>query len=653
LFGYGSVAVKLLLLSSVLLLLSGCQSMSKPQTASDNQFSRLQQQLPLAAELPPYAELYQSYLQSPAVHQTGAAWQQLEQQLEQRPDACAKLPWQQQLADNFWTLSFYQTALSCLESAPSTENPGQSQDSAAFVQQLKGYQSYLLQGILASGNGKAAYSAYQINSYRDAHALVRQLGMQTIDYYAELSASDNALYYVIQVYDGTDDRFKALYFQNMPYLHAIDQVDYPFIGLMENWKKQLFADPDNPMLVLLHAVDAEQQQQYDTALQLYQRAIAADSLQARVGLAELCYQTKLPLPAKQCLDELTEAADRDYLPALQLLSFLHHSGEFGPPKAQKLTQLRQLINDRAGPGQAELQLSRYFFNKKFRQQDRAQGERWLKAAAATGQPEASAFWLLYQQEQQHLDNAATTAALQQLADQGNSVAAYLYVSQQFQQQTQLSQPQQLEKYLLQSSQNWHPEAFYLLGMAYLEGNFTSAEPGKAVQYLRLSASRFYPRAMLQLGNLYKTGEGLPKNLPLAHHWYLLCSKQGHPACAYQAGVMFDDGEGVSQNHQNAYRFYRFAASKDYTPAQNRLALLYLLGLGVEKNSTEAIKLLQKAAANGSVTANYYLGLLYFEGKEVPQDYPKAKQYFQLAEQHPAAKPYLKNWLQLTQPKPQP
>lgn len=640
------------LLLSLVLLLSGCQSISTPQTASDNQFSRLQQQLPAATDLPPYAELYQSYLQSPAVHQTGAAWQQLELQLEQAAGACRSLPWQQSLPANFWTLSFYQAALSCLDVAASTEDSDQNQETAAFVQQLKDYQSYLLQGILASGNGKAPYSAYQVNSYRDAHALVRQLGMQTIDYYAELSASDNALSYVIQVYDGTDDRFKALYFQNMPYLHAIDQVDYPFIGLMENWKKQLFADPDNPMLVLLHAMDAQQQQQYDIALQLYQQAIAADSLQARVGLAELCYQTKLSLPVQQCLHMLTEAADRDYLPALQLLSFLHHSGEFGQPKAEKLTQLRQLINDRAGPGQAELQLSRYFFNKKFRQQDRVQGELWLKAAAATGQPEASAFWLLYQQEQQ-LDAVATTTALQQLADQGNSVAAYLYVSQQFQQQTQLSQPQQLEKYLLQSSQNWHPEAFYLLGMAYLEGSFSSAEPNKAVQYLRLSANRFYPRAMLQLGNLYKTGQGLPKNLQLAHHWYLLCSKQGHAGCAYQAGVMFDDGEGVSQNHQNAYRFYRFAASKDYTPAQNRLALLYLLGLGVEKNSAEAIKLLQKAASNGSATANYYLGLLYFEGKEVPQDYPKAKQYFQRAEQHPAAKPYLKNWLQLTQPKPQP
>lgn len=647
--------MKLLLLSLVLLLLllSGCQSISKPQTASDNQFSRLQQQLPAATELPPYVELYQSYLQSPAVHQTGAAWQQLEQQLEQNHDTCRNLPWQQSLPDNFWTLSFYQAALSCLDATASAENSAEYQKTAAFVQQLKDYQSYLLQGILASGNGKAPYSAYQINSYRDAHALVRQLGMQTIDYYAELSASDNALSYVIQVYDSSDDRFKALYFQNMPYLHAIDQVDYPFIGLMENWKKQLFADPDNPMLVLLHAVDAQQQQQYDTALQLYQQAIAADSLQARVGLAELCYQTKLSLPIQQCLAALTEAADRDYLPALHLLSFLHHSGEFGLASAEKLAQLRQLINDRAGPGQAELQLSRYFFNKKFRQQDRAQGELWLKAAAASGQPEASAFWVLYQQEQQQLDAVAATTALQQLADQGNSVAAYLYVSQQFQQQHSLNQPQQLEKYLLQSSQNWHPEAFYLLGMAYLEGSFGSAEPSKAVQYLRWSANRFYPRAMLQLANLYKTGEGLPKDLQVAHHWYLLCSKQGHAACAYQAGVMFDDGEGVSQNHQNAYRFYRFAASKDYTPAQNRLALLYLLGLGVEKNSAEAIKLLQKAATNGSVTANYYLGLLYFEGKEVAQDYPKAKQYFQKAEQHPAAQPYLKNWQQLTQPKAQP
>ncbi len=178
------------------------------------------------------------------------------------------------------------------------------------------------------------------------------LGMQTIDYYAELSASDNALSYVIQVYDSSDDRFKALYFQNMPYLHAIDQVDYPFIGLMENWKKQLFADPDNPMLVLLHAVDAQQQQQYDTALQLYQQAIAVNFVTyARVGLADL-FVTKpnCHCRVKQCLRELTEAADRDYLPALQLLSFLHHSGEFGQPKAEKLAQLRQLINDKAGSG---------------------------------------------------------------------------------------------------------------------------------------------------------------------------------------------------------------------------------------------------------------------------------------------------------------
>jgi TPR repeat protein len=645
--------VKLLLLSVGLFLLAGCQSISKSQPAPDNLFSKVQQQWPAATALPPYQDLYQSYLQSPAVHQTGPAWQQWQQQLEQQSDNCAELPWQQGLTNNFWTLSFYQTALSCLQTTAKAKSSALSATQTSLVQQLQSYQAYLLQGILASGNGKAPYSAYKINSYRDAHALVQHLEMQTVDYYAELSASDNALYYVIQVYDYSDNRFKALYFENMQYLHAIDQVEYPFIGLMENWKKQLFADSDNPMLLILHAVDAQQQQDVERALKLYQQAIAADSLQARVGLAEMCVQTQLSLPKAQCLHELTEAADRDYLPALQLLSFLHHSGEFGQPKPERLAELRQLINDRAGPGQAELQLSRYFFNKKFLRHDRSQGELWLKAAAATGHNEASAFWLLYQLEQQQLQTDAATTALQQLAEQGNSIAAYLYTSQQLRQAPAPTEQQRLENYLQQASQNWHPEAFYLLGMAYLEGSFGRVEPTKAVYYFQQAADRFYPRAMLQLGLLTKEGKLLPKDPQRAHHWFLLCSKQGLIACAYQTGVMFDDGEGVSQNHENAYRFFQYAASKDYTPAQNRLALLYLLGQGVEKNVAAAIKLLEKAAANGSVTAHYYLGILYFEGKEVPQDYVKAKQHFEQAAAHPAAKPYLQNWQQLTQPQAAP
>ncbi len=641
--------MKLLLCIVGLLLLAGCQSMSKSQPAPDNLFSKVQQQWPAATALPPYQDLYQSYLQSPAVHQTGPAWQQWQQQLEQQPSHCAELPWQQGLADNFWTLSFYQTAFACFQPATDAQSKAKTTNSA-LLQQLQSYHSYVLQGILASGNGKTVYSAYKINSYRDAHALIRHFEMQTIDYYAELSASDNALYYVFQVYDSSDDRFKTLYFENMQYLHAIDQVDYPFIGLMENWKKQLFADADNPMLVLLHAVDAQQQQDFGLALQLYQQAIAADSLQARVGLAELCFQTQLSLPTAQCLIELTEAADRDYLPALQFLSFLHHSGEFGQPKPERLAELRQLINDRAGPGQAELQLSRYFFNKKFRQHNRTQGELWLKAAAATGQTDASAFWLLYQLEQQQIDATAATKALQQLADQGNSVAAYLYASQQLQQNVEPQQQAALEQYLLQASQNWHPEAFYLLGMAYLEGHVGAVDYHKAESYLRLAAQRFYPRAMLQIGHLYQDGLVLDKDVQRAHLWYLLCSKQGHPACAYQTGVMFDEGEGVTKNQQNAYRFFQYAASKDYAPAQNRLALLYLLGQGVEKNVAEAIKLLEQAAAQGSMTAHYYLGLLYFDGKEVPQDYRKAKQHFEQAKQHPAAKSYLEKWPQLTAPK---
>ena len=57
----------------------------------------------------------------------------------------------------------------------------------------------------------------------------------------------------------------------------------------------------------------------------------------------------------------------------------------------------------------------------------------------------------------------------------------------------------------------------------------------------------------------------------------------------------------------------------------------------------------EAAAKGSSSASYYLGLLYFEGKQVPQDYPKAKSYFEKARQHPNAQRYLEQWSELTAP----
>ena len=626
----------------VLLVLTACQS--RPTTAAaDNLYLQQMAILPDAAKLPPYPELYQSYLQSPMVFETTTAWLEFQQQLSDNPDQCQQLPWQRQLKTQFWNLTFYQQARQCFATDPAS----------AQLAQFNEYQQYVINGILQSGNGKANYSAYQLNNYFDAHEIIRALELQTVDFYSELSSDNNALHYVFQVYDPTQQKFRTLYFENQRYLHAIDQIPFPFMGLVDGWKELLLTKntQSNPILLLPRAAEALAGNQFQEAASLYRQAIAAGSQQARVKLAEMCYRSNSQqmMSKDECEQELLLAADSDYVPALHLLHFLHHSGQFGKSDPAKAEQIRQYISAMTDAGQAEMQLSRYYYNQSYQGTDTKQGDYWLQQAATAGFADAHAFWLLSSHDKNQLKEQDLNRQLKELADHGGSAAAYLYASQIMQQKMSPQQAQDVEQYLLQSIQNYHPEAFYLLAYGYEEGLFGTSKSAQALSNFQQAAERFYPRAMLRLGALNHEGKWVPKDLQRAHRWYLLCSKQGNIACAFNAGVMLDDGDGVTKNHENAFRFFSYAAERGYAPAMNRLALLYLFGKGVAADPDKAITLFTEAANKGSTSANYYLGLLYFEGKLVPQDYPKAKLYFEKASQHPNAQRYLEQWPQLIAP----
>ena len=623
----------------VLLMLSGCQSRPAP-SLQNNLYLQQLAQLPPAANLPPYAELYQSYLQSPVVFETSAAWLDFQEQLSANAENCQALPWQQQLKTQFWNLTFYRQAQQCFASDPTQ------------LKIFNEYQQYVLKGVLQSGNGKASYSAYQLTSYFDAHEVIRLLEMQTIDYFGELSSDNNALHYVFQVYDHNTQKFRTLYFENQRYLHAIDQIPFPFMGLVDGWKELLLTKSTqaSQILMLPRAADALADNRLEEAAQLYRQAIAAGSLQANVKLAEMCYRKtrQQVVTAQECQQQLLLAADNDYVPALHLLHFLHRSGQFGKPDPSKMAELQHLIALMTDPGQAELQLSRYYYNRSFAAADSKQGDFWLQQAATQGMADAQAFWLLSEHEQQKITATALNTALQAQAEQGGSAAAYLYASQVLQQPMMTAQQaDNVEKFLRQAAQNHHPEAYYLLAYSYENGLFGTVQMPLAITNYQRAAERFYPRAMLRLGTLYREGKSLPKDSLTANRWFLLCSKQGHSGCAFNAGVMFDDAEGVPQNYDNAFRFFSYAAERGYAPAINRLALLYLFGKGVTADTDKAVQLFTEAAEKGSLSANYYLGLLYFEGKVVPKNHPKAKAFFEKARQHPNARRYLELWPSLT------
>lgn len=634
--------IKLGFLVILVWLLSACQQNNHPSQISTETslFTKTIADLPAPSALPPYEELYQSYLQSKEIVGSGRQWQEFEKTASATDIAqCAQLPWQQQLSANFWSLSFYRLATNCFDHHADSER----------LKLFNAYQQYHLQGILSTGNGQSAAAAYRINSFADAHEVLRHLGMETQDFFAELNANGSALYYVVQAYDANDNKFKKFYFQNQPYLYALEQYPYPFIGLVNGWNRILLPEfaKANPMLGLPLAQVAVSEKRYDDAITLYRNAIAEDSLQARVELVEMCYLAKTPLKPKDCYNELLEAADRDYVPALELLLFLHHKGLIANTSDKLQTDLLETINEMTQSGHAELALSRQYFSQSFEMRDTEAAINWLNKAVAKGNQQAGFYQLIWLTEQKKISPEAAFLQFKQLAANGSSEAAYRTASYILQQEKPTADDIQLaHTLLLQAKLDFHPEADFLLALGYQSGLFTKpAGTDNAVifQLYQNAAQKFVVRAMNRLGEIYLEGTLTEKNPVKANNWFLLCARLNSPTCAFNAAVMLDNGDGVEVNYEDAFNLFRFAAEHGHPGAMNRLGLMYLYGKGVAADTKKGLQLLEAAANRGSENSRLYLGIIYLEGKFVSQNLALAKSHLAQLPNHPEALKYLQNW----------
>ncbi len=632
----------LVVLGALLWLVSACQTVShSPKIAPEAQlYQKTVQSLPKPAELPAYEKLYQSYLQHPLILTSSKNWQAFEQQATALDIAqCQTLPWQEQLSANFWSLSFYRLATNCFENHGATEQ----------LKLFSAYQSYHLQGILSTGNGKSSSSAYRINSFADAHEVLRHLGMETQDYYADLNAYGSALLYVVQAYDNNDNKFKKVYFQNEPYLYALEQYPYPFIGLSNGWQRVLLPEfaKANPVLGLPLAQQAIVEKRYTDAVLIYRNAIAEDSLQARVELAELCYLAKTALKQQDCYHELIEAADRDYVPALELLLYLHHEGRIANSTDKIKADLRQTINDMAGNGHAEMALSRQYFNQTFEHRNAKKASEWLEKAISAGHPQAAFYQIVWQLDQKTISDEKATAQFRKLANEGSSEAAYRTASRIMQDDKPSASDIQLaQTLLLQAKQAFHPEADYLLAVGYESKIFQlpqGMDQSYMLQLYQNSAQKYLPRAMQRMGDLYLEGKLIPRNAEMAQNWFLMCARLNNVACAFNAAVMLDSGDGIPVNYQDAFSLFSFAADNGHPSATNRLALMYLYGRGVDADVNKALKLLEAAASRGSENSRLFLGVIYLEGEFVNQDLAVAKAHFSKIKHNPKAAEYLNNW----------
>lgn len=129
----------------------------------------------------------------------------------------------------------------------------------------------------------------------------------------------------------------------------------------------------------------------------------------------------------------------------------------------------------------------------------------------------------------------------------------------------------------------------------------------------------------KLGECYEFGMGVKKNLSRAVQLYRKAAEQGDAEGQYRLGSCYYFGSGVETNEQEALAWYRRAAEQGSARAMHSLGSYYEY-----RNRSESIKWHSKGAEAGDPSSQKYIGSAYMNGSGVKRDYEKAVYWLQKA-----------------------
>jgi TPR repeat protein len=185
-------------------------------------------------------------------------------------------------------------------------------------------------------------------------------------------------------------------------------------------------------------------------------------------------------------------------------------------------------------------------------------------------------------------------------------------------------------FLVQAADKGDPEAEYMLGRMYFNGNGVAQDVDRAYELFQASADESHPGGQTGIGFLYSVGEAVELDDEEALRWYRLAADQGFAAAQANLGYMYQNGRGVAASDEEAVRWYRVASDQGYARAQAALGFMYQQGLGVGADPEEAMRLYRLAAEQGNVNAQVNLGVMYDRGEGVPRSYSEQVKWYELA-----------------------
>lgn len=317
-------------------------------------------------------------------------------------------------------------------------------------------------------------------------------------------------------------------------------------------------------------------------------AAAAPPLRAAApdNVPDAANDSRLVTPEVANAVEALKAGDRQ-----RAAAFLRPAAEAGDADAQAL--LGQLYLEGGGP-----------------ERDLFEAGKWLRAAAANGQPEGT--YLL-----------ATAIDAGVLTDPGmdpddaaarQAEAARLYRAA----ATAGSLPAKVET-----------------GLRYARGLGTAQDFLAASRWFREAAAEGSPDAQFNLGALHAAGAlsgGTPDHAA-ALPWFEQAAAQGHVDAQYNLGLIAAQGLAGEVDNAAAARWFGAAADQGLADAQAGLAYLAYHGLGTAKDEARAAELYEKAAARGHLVAQNRLARLLIMGRGTAQDIAEAWKWHSLAREN--------------------
>lgn len=177
----------------------------------------------------------------------------------------------------------------------------------------------------------------------------------------------------------------------------------------------------------------------------------------------------------------------------------------------------------------------------------------------------------------------------------------------------------LEWFRLAAAQ-FHADAQWRVGKAYLTGKGVESNPEEAVRWLNLAARQQHAAAQFYMGLCAMQGCGMVKCSATAAKWLAAAAENGHVGAQCCMGNLCWVGlPEVKQDYEKAFVWYRSAASRGDARAKYHMAECFATGCGVAKNWSTAFYWYRLAAIEGDVYAQYRCGRCYAKGQGVARD----------------------------------